>query len=306
MNILSGLSASIIAAAFFSLIIDVRSRLRQNMQSVIDAITDHSYLTRLDERQLTKLRKLVTHELHAKDAPNSAEELIHIDEKICKLLKRPYYELYEHITTSNTCNDPAYIEKSVKIYYELVNPCGEHRPTSEYIGFQNLVFKDDKLTEPIKDIEISCNIDEQGYENYSTKIEPDISPLDKKLEYYNHCVTIIEKGVTINSDRTKNGIKIDYKDRIKVKLSYTMIVPKEDNCFSKLMRHPTKTLFVDYTDYSSDVELVGHMIGTELSYSDVGVTYKNKDKNSLMLNSYGKWLLPNEGVIIISSPKKDR
>jgi hypothetical protein len=307
LEISTGLLVSIIAAGLFTHIIDMPSRLRQNLQSIIDTITDNSYLKELDERQLSKLRKQVTKELHAKDAPNATDDLIHIDERICKLLKKPYYERYEHIIVSNDYSgDNAFREKQVSIYYELVNPCGEHRPTSEYIGFQILVFKDESVSEPIKNIRIECNIDGQGYENYSDRIEADISPLDKEVDYYNHLVTMIGKEDVINPDRTKNGLKIDYRDRIIVKMSYTMIFPKEDNYFSKLMRHPTKSLLIDYTDHSSDVELVGHMIGTELEYSDVGVTYRGKDRNSLMLNSHDKWLLPNEGVLIVASPKKNR
>lgn len=301
MDILVGLSVSIVAAGLFTFTIDMRSRLKENMQSVIDAITDHSYLRRLSEGQLTELREKVTHELHTKDAPGAAEELIRIDEKICKLLKKPYYERYDHTVVSYKWTDADFLEKKIQISYKLVNPRGEHRAATEWLGFQVLVLKDN-TTDPVKEVTIQCNTDNKGYVDYSDKIDIDVQQLDKKVEFYNACATIIEKGIDKKPERNKNGFKVEFNHSIEVKISYTLITPKEDNNFSKLMRYPTKSLMIDYTDNSPNVELLGRIIGTELEYSDVGVTYRGD--NSLRLNSNGRWLLPNEGVMIIASPKK--
>lgn len=109
-TILSGVSISIIAGAILTYIIDIPSKLKEYETSFLNALSSNNYLKSLDESKLIQLRKDTTEQLHAKNAPFMATGLIDIDQRICDLLKQPYYTRYrQSVICSDIANHNDYV-----------------------------------------------------------------------------------------------------------------------------------------------------------------------------------------------------
>lgn len=161
-TILSGVSISIIAGAILTFIIDIPSKLKEYETSFLNALSSNNYLKSLDEAKLIQLRKDTTEQLHAKNAPFMATGLIDIDQRICDLLKQPYYTRYrQSVICSDIANDSDYVYKEHMVDYCLKNPYGKNKEAVEYIGFSNLILKKNgDVNDFISHLKIEYKIDD--------------------------------------------------------------------------------------------------------------------------------------------------
>lgn len=296
---LSSIAVSLIAGAVLAWMIDIPSKLKEYENSIVNALVSNNYLKSLDEERLTQLRKDVTEQLHKVNVPCMARGLIDIDQKICNLLKQPYYTRYRQIVVCKKDEVNGVIVKHHTIDYKLINPYSVNSKATEYISIANLVLsngKDNIKDKAITDVRIRCIIDDGQAKNLSSEIEFDSSSVDSRETFYDTKVELVAKNDSYKGD--KKGLKIEFDKSLEVKMSYDIVVDKDDISFTKRLRHPAKNFRLDYTfETTSPIKIFGQLFGTELKQSDFLIRYPLP--NSVSLESF-EWLLPDNGAIVVT------
>lgn len=293
--VVTGIALSIVTGSILALVIDLPSRLKDYELSFVNALSSNNYLKSLDETRLTKLRNDITEQLHKTKAPCMAKGLIMIDQRICELLREPYYSRYRHAVICTKLENSDFIEKEHSIEYKLINPYGANQVAVEFLKFTNLVLMENGQTEDSMDkLEIFCRIDNKDEQNLSERIE--FKYEDIKNEFYNKKISVVDKE---NSDGNKRGIRVEFEDSIEVKMRYKIKVHKNDPCFTKRLQHPAKNFRLDYTCNDDQIKLYGQIFGTEIKQSDVSIKYTT---NSISLETFD-WLLPDNGAIVVMQKK---
>lgn len=294
--VVSGIAISVMTGSILAIVIDLPSRLKDYEQSFVNALSSNNYLKSLDEDRLTDLRNEITEQLHKTKAPHMAKGLIRIDQRVCELLRQPYYSRYRHVVTCNEGKNET-IEKEHVITYKLINPYSIYQSAVEYIKFSNLVLVDDTVSgESITDLKIFCAIDNGKKIDYSKRIDFEYEEIQD--EFYNRQITLIDKDNA--TDNSHKGIRIEFDDNIEVEMRYKIIVPKNDPCFTKRLQHPVKNFRLDYAFNGDDVELFGQIFGTELKQNDIEIRYTD---NSISLETFD-WLLPDNGAMVVMLKKQ--
>lgn len=296
---LSSIAVSLIAGAVLAWMIDIPSKLKEYENSIVNALVSNNYLKSLDEERLTQLRKDVTEQLHKVNVPCMARGLIDIDQKICNLLKQPYYTRYRQTVVCKKDEVNGVIVKHHTIDYKLINPYSVNSKATEYISIANLVLsngKDNMKDKAITDVRIRCIIDDGQAKNLSSEIEFDSSSVDSRETFYDTKVELVAKNDSYKGD--KKGLKIEFDKSLEVKMSYDIVVDKDDISFTKRLRHPAKNFRLDYTfETTSPIKIFGQLFGTELKQSDFLIRYPLP--NSVSLESF-EWLLPDNGAIVVT------
>lgn len=296
---LSSIAVSLIAGAVLAWMIDIPSKLKEYENSIVNALVSNNYLKSLDEERLTLLRKDVTEQLHKVNVPCMARGLIDIDQKICNLLKQPYYTRYRQTVVCKKDEVNGVIVKHHTIDYKLINPYSVNSKATEYISIANLVLsngKDNMKDKAITDVRIRCIIDDGQAQNLSSEIEFDSSSVDSRETFYDTKVELVAKNDSYKGD--KKGLKIEFDKSLEVKMSYDIVVDKDDISFTKRLRHPAKNFRLDYTfETTSPIKIFGQLFGTELKQSDFLIRYPLP--NSVSLESF-EWLLPDNGAIVVT------
>lgn len=296
---LSSIAVSLIAGAVLAWMIDIPSKLKEYENSIVNALVSNNYLKSLDEERLTQLRKDVTEQLHKVNVPCMARGLIDIDQKICNLLKQPYYTRYRQTVVCKKDEVNGVIVKHHTIDYKLINPYSVNSKATEYISIANLVLsngKDNMKDKAITDVRIRCIIDDGQAQNLSSEIEFDSSSIDSRETFYDTKVELVAKNDSYKGD--KKGLKIEFDKSLEVKMSYDIVVDKDDISFTKRLRHPAKNFRLDYTfETTSPIKIFGQLFGTELKQSDFLIRYPLP--NSVSLESF-EWLLPDNGAIVVT------
>ncbi len=296
---LSSIAVSLIAGAVLAWMIDIPSKLKEYENSIVNALVSNNYLKSLDEERLTQLRKDVTEQLHKVKVPCMARGLIDIDQKICNLLKQPYYTRYRQTVVCKKDEVNGVIVKHHTIDYKLINPYSVNSKATEYISIANLVLsngKDNMKDKAITDVRIRCIIDDDLAQDLSSEIEFDSSSVDSRETFYDTKVELVAKNDKYKGD--KKGLKIEFDKSLEVKMSYDIVVDKDDISFTKRLRHPAKNFRLDYTfETTSPIKIFGQLFGTELKQSDFLIRYPLP--NSVSLESF-EWLLPDNGAIVVT------
>lgn len=294
-EILKGVCLSIFAGSVLAICIDIPTRLQEYEKSFISALSSNSYIKSLDDFQLSKLRKNVTEQLHKTKVPNMAKDLIDFDQRILDLLRKPYYTHYRHSVICSLSKDKSSFIKEHTIEYELINPYGKAHKTVENIRLRNLVLIEDK-EDPVSNVGLICQIDDDDVKrDFSDRIGFDIRPGSN--EFYSVQVSIYDK----NGDKSVEGIRVEFSDRLRVKLTYTIRVNKSDPCFTKRLKYPTKNFRLDYNCDDPSITLFGQILGTQINQSDISINYNDK-KSFVSLETFD-WLLPSNGAIVVMLKK---
>lgn len=297
-TIVEGVCISLIAGAIVSMLVDLPSRLRDYEDSFLNMLSSDKYISLLDEQKLESLREKITTQLHKEVAPRMAEGLIAIDQRICKLLRKPYYEYYrQHISCEK--ENGGYIQKTNQIEYKLINPYGYKQEREERIKIRSLVLKKDKTKEDIlKDIHIKYSADGDKENDVTAQIAVCEESQIGDSQYYDTRVYIDKKSGGRPSSRA--GIDVKFKDYLIVKITYTIIVPNIDTSFTKRLMYPAKSFRLDYLTKDDSIKLFGQVFGTEVKQADISV--KSQEDNIISLESFD-WLLPQNGAVIVMCKK---
>lgn len=296
---LSSIAVSLIAGAVLAWLIDIPSKLKEYENSIVHALVSNNYLKSLDEERLTQLRKDVTEQLHKVNVPCMARGLIDIDQKICNLLKQPYYTRYRQTVVCKSDDKNGVIIKHHTIDYQLINPYSVNSQATEYISIANLVLangKENMKNNAITEVQIQCIIDDEQIIDCSNEITFTSSSINKRETFYDTKVEMIAKNDKYKGD--KNGLKMVFSNSLEVKMSYTITVDKNDISFTKRLKHPAKNFRLDYTfESSSKIKIFGQLFGTELKQTDFMTSYNLP--NSVSLESF-EWLLPDNGAVVVT------
>ncbi|MBD5391266.1 hypothetical protein HDR66_00490 [bacterium] len=297
-SIISGIAISVMTGSILAIMIDIPSRLKEYELSFVKALSSNNYLKSLDESHLTRLRNDITEQLHKTKAPSMAKGLIEIDQRVCELLRQPYYSRYRHTVVCSIIGESDYIQKEHTIEYKLINPYSVNQTAVEFIKFTNLILVKDGQpeAEAITNLSINCSIDNKPEIDLSSRIKFEYQDITE--EFYNKKITISDRDGT---DSPGRGLRVEFDDNIKVRMKYKIEVHKTDPCFTKRLQHPAKNFRLDYTCNDSSIELFGQIFGTEIKQSDISIKYPS---NSISLETFD-WLLPDNGAIVIML-KKDK
>lgn len=303
-NILEGLAVSCAAGLVITYSIDIRSKLKEYEISFLNALSSNNYVRQLSKGQLLQLRLDVTKALHYKNSPNISNGLIHLDNDICELLDKVYCIKYRQTTICSIIPEKkGMVKKKNNVEYVLVNP--HQDDIEEVVAFRNLYKKDtnDSLQEYFPEFHISFFSKDDEDSEYKEIINQDNDKYCLKegkrpnpdKEFYNASVYY---G---HIDNNEVGRKVRFKYKLKVSISFTIITPIDDICFTKRVKHPTSNFRLDYFYDSNDVKLYGQLFGTNIEQSEVSVVNISDNKISLETS---EWLLPRDGAIIVATRKK--
>lgn len=305
-DILEGTAISCIAGLIITHAIDLRSKLKEYETSFLNALSSNNYVRQLSRGQLQQLRLDVTKALHYNNSPNISDGLIHLDNDICELLEKVYCIKYRQTTICS--NDPDHngmVRKKNNVEYVLVNPRMDEM--DELIAFHNLYKKckeDDKVDAYFLDFDISLFTKDNDKEEYKKIGEQDKQEFgliegqkpNPDKEFYNASVYYGRKKTG------EEGRWVKFKSKLKVCISFTIITPADDICFTKRVKHPTCNFRLDYFYDSNDVRLYGQLFGTNIEQSEVSVVNISDNKISLETS---EWLLPKDGAIVVATRKKE-
>ena len=299
LSALIGVAFSVLAAAILAIIIDVPSWLRDYEEHFANILSSNSYLKTLDEKSLVQLRQDITTQIHKTTTPRMPRGLVKMDESICALFKRPYYERYMHSVRCKMSQDRKEIEKTHVVEFKLINPNCGYSDAVETIRLSNLIQKMGDDDKGIMDFKMSYRIDDKEEQDLSKDYGMASEPLDKKIEFYDTKVYLAYKPE--DDANRKVGIELRFNECVIVKYSYTIKIDAVDRCFTKRLQHPAELFILNYSCDDDDISVQGQLIGTDLKQSNVSIHYH--DENSISLVSYD-WLLPDNGAVVVMLDKK--
>lgn len=332
LTILQPLSNSLIAAVVVYFLIDIPGRLREYQDFFVDLLSSDKHLKLMEEKRLTKLRKDITWQLHVKDFPNMPKGLIDIDERFCEMLKKPYFKTYSQTTTvSSIAGNHDKLKKKVRVEYTAYNPHATDKTIRFDIGIANsLSFSDDPTEDEAKTLfrlmafSICFEKDEKEY-NLLPQLRIGVTKEKKDGFLYNGRIVLMPKGNHSNErepwekermdklggspqeelsyemmdDSSQAGLYVTFRDKIRVKFEYEVVVPKDDISYTKRLRYPVKYFTLDYSFDASvnDMTVVGQIIGTLIDQPDISAEISD-DKKRITLKTKN-WLLPKNGAVVV-------
>lgn len=158
---IKALCVSLIAAIGIAFLIDIQGRMKEYQEYFVNLLSSNDYLNHLDDEALSKLRNRIIWVLHAKGYPNMPKSIINLDEKLCLMLRQPFFKTFkQNIKLSKKDNNGvSEITKHCNVVYKAINPGKSENPVSVDIGLSNSVIidnalldYDDKLKEEAKRI----------------------------------------------------------------------------------------------------------------------------------------------------------
>lgn len=323
-KILEPITGSIIAAILCAFIMDIPARMHEYQEYFINILSSSDYLKQLSEDDLMKLRKRITLQLHLKDVPNMPKGMIKMDERILEMLKQPYYKNYNQTVIVKEGEKNTF-KKSVRIQYTAFNPYDETHPVTMDIGIANSLKFIKEITpenakELLKITKYSITADDNTDEIDMTKVIKLVvlQQEEEGLLYNGKIITKIDGNnvnnpFVLNSQAGKSpkrtemayemndtesiGLFVKFKKKMSVTIHYEIVVPQDDLCYTKRLRHPVKYFHLDYKfDDNLKYKLVGQLLGTLIDQPDV-TTEHATDKHICLRTR--NWLLPKNGVIIV-------
>lgn len=298
-DILASLSVAVLVGVVLTFVIDLPTRLNDYEKSFVRTLSSNDYLKTLDEQKLTKLRNDVTEQLHKSNAPRMEKDLILMDQKICDLLRSPYYSRYRQSVVCEKPDGNNIIVKEHTIDYQLINPYGDIKEAKELLRMSNLV-KLDKIEDAEKEKvielkEFTCSIDDAEPIDFLHRSTIEYEAYKKKDEYYN-TKACLNSTTTDNESNGGKGVPVMFKNNIQVHMRYSIKVHGEDRCFSKRLQYPAKNFRLDYTSKDEKVKLSGQIFGTEMKQSNMFI--RSNSNNSVSLECFDL-LLPQNGAMVV-------
>lgn len=324
------ISTSVIAAVLVSWIIDIPSRIMEEKSFFIEVLTSNDYIYKaLDEKKLTELRLQAIRHIHNRYYPKMAEGLIEVDDKICEMLKMPYFiNYYQSLYVAKDKEDPNAFAKTVKVAFTAQNPYGKEKPIRMNLGMGNyLNFKDDVISEAnasklfrLKSFEISFEEEDKKWDIHDyirlgykrSKVEglsyngivmiATQKALNEPISYEflkGGGSVLDSKKYELIADDDNPELLVEFVGKIHVEFEYTVTIPKEDNVFTKRLKYPARNFHMDYAldDEISNISLVGQMIGTVIDQNDVIISTQPNGKQ-ITMNTHD-WLLPKNGAVVV-------
>lgn len=339
-------SVSVLAGVLLAWLVDIPKRFDEYTRLISTSLTSYAYLKGLSRQELSDLRGRVTAELYMKDAPKMPRGLINLDNRVCELLRNPYYSVYReiiHCETPNTYEkitkkDSAvelpegathkFVRKTNDQLYTIKNPYAKNHQIKANIGLNNYVYlpKNCDLSELFKIEKFQVSIDNGEFVDILPLLKvnyqrhTDVDNLSPDAITYNagfHLVTKDDKTIThevlvkmpVNDEVeykeatgfSESQLAVSFYDNVKVKLKFCLIVPADDNHFTKRLKYAAQSYRLDYYISDQDRRLSGQLLGTLLDQSQIAVNETNEDRH-ISIEAFD-WLLPKNGAFVVSSKR---
>lgn len=222
-----------------------------------------------------------------------------------------------------------FVKKNNDQIYTIRNPYAKSQPIKANIGLNNYVYlpKDCRLDDLFKIERFQISIDGGEFIDILPLIKvmykrhTKMDNLSPDAVTYNtgfHLVTLDNK--TINQETLskvsspgdakyeeasgtskETQLTVSFSDTVRVKLKFSLIVPVDDNHFTKRLKYSTKSYRLDYSIADPDQRLTGQLFGTLIDQSQVEINETDEDRH-ISIEAF-EWLLPKSGAFVVSSKK---
>lgn len=222
-----------------------------------------------------------------------------------------------------------FVKKNNNQVYTIRNPFSQSRPIKANIGLNNYVYLPKNCT--LKDLfqidKFQISIDNSDFidilpmvkvmHHYHTKVD-NLSPDAVTYNVGFHLVAKDNNTITVESLSKINPqeeveyteasgsvsdaqLAVSFNDNVRVKLSFSLIVPVDDNHFTKRLKYSTKSYRLDYSIADQDQRLTGQLFGTLIDQSQIEITETDDDRH-ISIEAF-EWLLPKSGAFVVSSKR---
>lgn len=259
LDLLTAIGQSLIIGPALSWILDLPSMIDYFKKITVESLISSEYLQSLPRNRLVELRKECTAKIHLKDTDNVEKGLINLDENICELLTKPYFERFRQNTSCVKKNDK--FVKTHVIDELLINPLNTKIAYDDFPKTYLNIPEGESLENFYKILSVTIKIDDQP----EIDVTKDINVIAKKIDNSDiHFDTVV-------SWHDKNGkeLSYDYINSIAITRKIQVVTPQTDIIFIKRVVRPVKSLKIDYGYKGNDLKLLGSCFGT-LSFTRNG------------------------------------
>lgn len=222
-----------------------------------------------------------------------------------------------------------FVKKNNDQIYTIRNPYTRSQPIKANIGLNNYVYlpKDCGLKDLFKIEKFQISIDDGEFVDIlplikviykrHTKMD-NLSPdavtyntgfhlvtLDNKTINQEALTKISSPGEALYEEATSSPrdtqLTVSFSDTVRVKLKFSLIVPVDDNHFTKRLKYSTKSYRLDYSIADPNQRLTGQLFGTLIDQTQIEINETDEDRH-ISIEAF-EWLLPKSGAFVVSSKK---
>lgn len=231
------------------------------------------------------------------------------------------------VNTSAKDDNEEYVLKDIENEFEILNPDNDESIVD--IGLRKSLDlpKGRKMEEMFKLQEFVVKIDDSEPVDLSVKVEtfqkksvtrssPETMTYDSTLgmvvpnleDRYltaSNIANYKKKKDPIQFDNKEQDspseINVKFKNSIKVKLRFRLIVSTRDSHFTRRMRYSAQSFFIQYSS-EDNVLIHGQVLGTLVSQDKVSILQSDNKRNFITIQCRD-WLLPGNGIFIVLDDK---
>lgn len=113
----------------------------------------------------------------------------------------------------------------------------------------------------------------------------------------------LDSAVDYECKQTANDVPllVVCSKRVSVRFKYSMILPIDDNHFTKRLKYSTKSYRLDYSIEAENQRLVGQLFGPLVDQSQIEIVESNDDRR-ISIECFS-WLLPRSGAFVVMSKR---
>jgi len=290
-DLLKAIGEALIIGPAISYVLDLQSMVDYFKRITIKTLISNEYLKSLDRDKLLELRKQCTAKIHLQDSDIAEKGLINLDESVCELLTKPYYERYVQNMFIRKENN-FFITKSIIEEY-IINPLGTKISFKDFPKVYLQLGAGEVHTDHYKVLNFIVIADDNAEVDYKDKIEITKTDIDQPDIHYNSQLTFTSKGTT-------TPLSIDFNNSIKIFKTIEVKTPITDITYIKRVKIPVKALNIQCNYQGNDLRLVGSCFGA-LSFPDNKGIRVIQEQNTISIESYN-WILPGDGIFIVKVP----
>ena len=120
------------------------------------------------------------------------------------------------------------------------------------------------------------------------------------IEHYKRDKTTEIECKTKEHD-SPSHINVKFKDRVRVKLKYFLIVSSNDSHYTRRMRYAAQAFLFQY-ECKDNVQIHGQVLGTLVKQNRISILQNDSSKNRITIQCRD-WLLPGNGIFVVLDDK---
>lgn len=120
------------------------------------------------------------------------------------------------------------------------------------------------------------------------------------IEHYKRDKTTEIECKTKGHD-SPSHINVKFKDRLRVKLKYFLMVSANDSHYTRRMRYAAQAFLFQY-ECKDNVQIHGQVLGTLLKQNKISILQNDSSKNRITIQCRD-WLLPGNGIFVVLDDK---